>query len=399
AVASVADAKAAQDTLYYKPFVKMPASIAPAEQAQLRAEAVTAINAKVIPAHARLLAFLQNDYIPNARAPLAAVTLPDGAAFYQSKIAEFTTLDLSPEQIHAIGLAEVAKIRGEMRGVMAQTGFKGDLPAFLDFLRTDPQFYVSDPQELLNRAAWIAKQFDSKASSYFGRNPRGRFAIRPVPADIAPFYTAGRGGTNVYMLNTYDLPSRPTYALPALTLHESAPGHSWQMSLAQENKDQPEFRQKVYISAFGEGWALYAEKLGIEMGLYETPYDLFGMLSYQMWRAARLVVDTGIHSKGWSREQAQAFLRDNTALSNHEIETEVDRYIDWPGQALAYYLGQMSIEKSRAKAESALGPKFNIRAFHDTVLAMGSVPLPLLEARIDEFIASGGVGPYPEEEK
>jgi uncharacterized protein (DUF885 family) len=282
---------------------------------------------------------------------------------------------------------------------MTQTGFKGDLPAFLNFLRTDPQFYVTDPQDLLNRAAWIAKHFDGKASSYFGRNPRGRFVIRPVPADIAPFYTAGRGGTGVYMLNTYDLPSRPTYALPALTLHESAPGHSWQMSLAQENTDQPEFRRKVYISAFGEGWALYAEKLGVEMGMYETPYDTFGMLSYQMWRAARLVVDTGIHSKGWTREAAQAFLRDNTALSNHEIETEVDRYIGWPGQALAYYLGQMSIEKSRAKAAAALGPKFNIRAFHDTVLAMGSVPLPLLEARVDEFIASGGVGPYPEEEK
>ena len=398
-VASVAQAKRAEDTIYYKPFVKMPASIAPAEQAQLRAEAVKAINDNVIPAHAKLLTFLKNDYIPNARVPLAAYSLPDGKAFYQSKIAEFTTLNLTPEAIHQIGLDEVAKIRAQMQQVMTQTGFKGDLPAFLHFLRTDPQFYVTDPQDLLNRAAWIAKQFDGKASTYFGHNPRGRFTIRPVPADIAPFYTAGRGGTGTYMLNTYDLPSRPTYALRALTLHESAPGHSWQMSLAQENKDMPDFRRKVYISAFGEGWALYAEKLGVEMGMYETPYDTFGMLSYQMWRAARLVVDTGIHSKGWTREQAQAFLRDNTALSNHEIETEVDRYIGWPGQALAYYLGEMSIEKSRAKAEAALGPKFNIRAFHDTVLAMGSVPLPVLEARVDEFIAGGGVGPYPDEEK
>ena len=398
-IAAVANAKSPEDTVFYKPFIKMPASIAPAEQAELRAAASKAIREQVIPAHAKLLLYVRGEYIPQAREPLAAYALPDGQAFYQSKIAEFTTLDLTPEAIHAIGLSEVAKIRAQMLDVMKATGFKGDLPAFLTFLRTDPQFYVTEPQDLLNRAAWIAKQFDGKASTYFGRNPRGRFTIRPVPAEIAPFYTAGRGGTGVYMLNTYDLPSRPTYALRALTLHESAPGHSWQMSLAQENKDQPDFRRKVYISAFGEGWALYAEKLGVEMGMYETPYDTFGMLSYQMWRAARLVVDTGIHSKGWTREQAQAFLRDNTALSNHEIETEVDRYIGWPGQALAYYLGEMSIEKSRAKAEAALGPKFNIRAFHDTVLAMGSVPLPVLEARIDKFIAEGGVGPYPDEEK
>ena len=248
------------------------------------------------------------------------------------------------------------------------------------------------------RAAWVAKTFDGKAAQYFGYLPRGRFAIEPVAPDMAPFYTSGRGGPGLYLVNTYDLPSRPLYNLTALTLHESAPGHAFQMAIALEHKGEPDFRQKVYISAFGEGWAVYCEKLGLEMGMYKTPYDRFGMLTYQMWRAARLVVDTGIHTQGWTREQAQAYLRDNTALSNHEIETEVDRYIAWPGQALSYYLGTMAIEDGRAKAEAALGPRFNLRAFHDTVLQMGSVPLPILTARIDQFIAGGGKGPYPDME-
>ncbi len=281
---------------------------------------------------------------------------------------------------------------------MKETGFQGDFPAFLHFLRTDPQFYAKTGEELLMRAAFIAKAFDAKAGQYFGYLPRGRFGIEPVPADLAPFYTSGRGGLGVYLVNTYDLPSRPLYNLTALTLHESAPGHAFQMAIALEHKDEPDFRQKVYISAFGEGWAVYCEKLGLEMGLYKTPYDRFGMLTYQMWRAARLVVDTGIHTQGWTREQAQAYLRDNTALSNHEIETEVDRYIAWPGQALSYYLGAMAIETARSKAEAALGPKFNLRAFHDTVLQLGSVPLPILTARIDQFIADGGKGPYPDME-
>ena len=214
-----------------------------------------------------------------------------------------------------------------------------------------------------------------------------------MPDDVAPFYTAGRGGTGVYLVNTYNLPSRALYSLPALTLHESAPGHAFQMPLADE-QDMPEFRRKTYISAFGEGWALYAELLGEEMGMYETPYEKFGMLSYQMWRAARLVVDTGIHAKGWTREQALAFFRENTALAEHEITTEVDRYISWPGQALSYYLGEMAIVEGRAKAEAALGEKFDIRHFHDTVLQLGSVPLPVLEARIDRFIAESGPDPY-----
>jgi uncharacterized protein (DUF885 family) len=247
---------------------------------------------------------------------------------------------------------------------------------------------------LLDRAAWIAKSFDGKAGDWFGRLPRRRFAIVPVPDDIAPFYTAGRGGAGVYLVNTYDLPSRPLYALTALTLHESAPGHAFQMPLAQENTSLPAFRRETYISAFGEGWALYCERLGVEMGMYETPYDRFGMLSYQAWRAARLVVDTGLHTQNWTRDQAVAYLSENTALPAHEISTEVDRYIAWPGQALAYYLGQMTIMTARRKAETELGARFDIRAFHDTVLQLGCVPMPVLTARIDRFIAEGGASPF-----
>ncbi len=281
---------------------------------------------------------------------------------------------------------------------MRQVGFKRDFPAFLTYLRTDPRFYAKTPDELLKDAAWIAKRFDGKASTWFGHLPRKRFAIVPVPPAIAPFYTAGRGGDGIYLVNTYDLPSRPLYQLTALTLHESAPGHAFQIPLAAEHKDQPEFRSAGYISAYGEGWALYCERLGDEMGMYETPYDKFGMLSYQMWRAARLVVDTGIHHDGWTRAQAVAFLHDNTALSDHEIATEVDRYISWPGQALSYYLGEKTIRDDRARAEKALGPKFNIRAFHDALLELGSVPMREVDRMTDRFIASGGKGPYPDEE-
>ncbi len=397
-IAAVAEAKTPQDTVFYTPFKTMPAAFSPVLQAHLRDQAVGAIGDKVIPAHRALLAFIRDDYIPHARQSLAAEALPDGGAYYQSKIVEFATVYLTPDQIHQIGLDEVAAIHAQMLAVMKEVDFKGDLPAFLTFLRTDPQFYAKTPDELLKDAAFIAKQFDGKAATWFGHLPRSRFAITPVPPEIAPFYTAGRGGEGLFLVNTYDLPSRPLYSLTALTLHESAPGHAFQIPLAAENRTQPDFRRQVYISAYGEGWALYCEKLGLEMGMYSTPYDRFGMLSYQMWRAARLVVDTGIHHDGWTRAQAQAYLRDNTALSNREIETEVDRYISWPGQALSYYLGERAILQARAKAEKALGPRFNIRAFHDTILDLGSVPIPVIDQRIDRFIAAGGKGPYPDEE-
>ncbi len=396
ALASIAEAKTPQEVVFFAPFKTMPASIPTAEQEALRSQAAAVIREQVQPAYAMVLAFFRSEYVPRARATLAAESMPGGKAYYQSKIVEYTTTHLTAEQIHAIGLAEMAKIRAEMQDTMKKAGFEGDLPAFLHFLRTDPQFYAKTPQELLMRAAWIAKKFDAKADQYFGYLPRRRFAILPVPDDQAPFYTAGRGGAGAYWVNTYNLPARALYSLPALTLHESAPGHAFQMPVAQEQKGVPNFR-RAYISAFGEGWALYSERLGTEMGIYETPYEHFGMLSYQAWRASRLVVDTGIHAKGWTREQAQDYLMENTALARHEVETEVDRYISWPGQALSYYLGQMAIQQARAKAEKALGAKFDIRNFHDTVLQLGSVPLPVLEQRIERFIAEGGKSPYPKE--
>ncbi|MDE2133672.1 MAG: DUF885 family protein [Alphaproteobacteria bacterium] len=394
-IAAVTQAKP-EESLLYTPFKEMLSNVPPAEQASLRAEAMKVIREEVQPAYAELLKFWDGEYVPGARTTLAAEALPDGKAYYRQQIREYTTLDLSPDAIHKIGVDEVAKLHAEMIAAMQESGFKGDFSAFLAFLRSDPQFTAKTPQDLLDRAAWIAKEFDGKASQYFGLLPRTRFAIKPVPDDMAPFYTAGRGGPGVYLLNTYDLPHRPLYSLTALTLHESAPGHAFQIPLAMEDKTLPDFRRYTYISAYGEGWAVYCEWLGQEMGMYKTPYERFGMLGYQIWRAARLVVDTGIHSQGWTRAQAIQYLRDYTALPDREIETEVDRYITWPGQALSYYLGEMAIREARAKAEKALGPKFDLRAFHDTVLQLGSVPLPVLTKRIDAFIAGGGKGPYPD---
>jgi uncharacterized protein (DUF885 family) len=386
-IASYAEAKSPEESDFYAPLKKLPSNIPADEQKKLQADAARAIREHVIPAYANLLKFFRDDYVPHARKTLAAEALPDGNAFYRQQIREYTTLDLDPEAIHEIGLKEVARIDAEMQATMKETGFTGDFPAFLKFLRTDPQFYAKTPDELLMRASWIAKQVDGKLSQFFGLLPRGRFGIDPVPAAIAPFWTAGRGSAHTYWVNTYDLPSRPLYNLPALTLHESAPGHALQGELAEEQKEQPEFRSKNYISAYGEGWALYCEKLGKEMGIYRTPYEEFGRETYEMWRAARLVIDTGIHHKGWTRDQAIRYLADHTALSEHEVETEVDRYISWPGQALSYKLGEMKIIALRAKAEKELGSKFDLKAFHDAVLAEGSVPLPVLEQRIDGFIA------------
>jgi uncharacterized protein (DUF885 family) len=396
-ISIIYDGKTPETSVFYEPFKTLPASMPAATRAALQADAAAAIRDAAFPAYRDLFSYYTTEYYPKSRTDLAATTLPDGPAYYRSLIKEYATVDTSAEEIHQLGLAEVARIHAEMEATMQAAGFKGDFPAFLAFLRSDPQFYAKTPEELLHYAAWIAKTFDGKAARYFGRLPRSRFTVIPVPPDIAPFYTAGRGGTGVYMVNTWNLASRPLYALPALTLHESAPGHAFQIPLAAEQKGQPEFRRNNYISAFGEGWALYCELLGDEMGMYETPYQRFGMLSYQMWRAVRLVVDTGVHAKGWTRDQAQKFLHDNTALSDHEVETEVDRYISWPGQALSYYLGEKAILDGRHKAEAALGAKFDLRNFHDMVLAEGSVPLPVLAARIDRFIADGGKSPYPAE--
>nr|WP_255516402.1 DUF885 family protein [Luteimonas suaedae] len=392
-IATVAELEDPEQANFWTPYERMPASIPAAEQETLRAEGRAAIREAVIPAFAELLTFFREEYVPQARTTLAAEAMPDGEAFYRQQIREYTTLDLSPEEIHAIGLEEVARIRAEMDTVIERTGFDGDFAAFLRFLRTDPQFYAKTPEELLHRAAWIAKRVDGEIGKFIGTLPRGRFTIIPVPDDIAPYWTAGRGGRGTYWLNTYDLPSRPLYNLPALTLHEAEPGHALQGALVAEREDDwPGFRGE-YISAYGEGWALYTEKLGQEMGIYETPYEEFGRLTYEMWRAARLVIDTGVHHKGWTREQALAFLRDNTALSEHEVTTEVDRYISWPAQALSYKLGEIAIVRLREEAERELGPKFDIKAFHDAVLAQGAVPIPLLESQIRAFVAESKATP------
>ena len=386
-IAAVADLTDAEKSEFFKPLVDLPSTIPVERQEQLRAQARSVIADEVIPAFSRLLAFFRDEYMTKARKTLAAKAMPNGKAWYRQQIHEYTTLDLDAEAIHRIGLDEVARIHAQMLSTMQATGFKGSFAEFLAFLRSDPQFYAKTPEELLMRAAWIAKRVDAKLSRFFGTLPRGRFGIEPVPADIAPFWTAGRGGASTYWLNTWNLPSRPLYNLPALTLHESAPGHSMQLSLAEEQTAQPEFRRNNYISAYGEGWGLYAEKLGTEMGIYTTPYEDFGRLTYEMWRASRLVIDTGIHHKGWSRDQALAYLREHTALSEHEVGTEVDRYISWPAQALSYKLGEIRIVDLRAEAEKELGSDFDIRAFHDALLAQGSVPLPVLDQQIRQFIA------------
>lgn len=384
-IATVAELKDPTQSPLYAPFKKLPASIPAAEQAELQAQARQAISASVVPAFVKLRTFFVGEYVPQARTTLAAEALPDGKAYYQQQIHEYTTLDLTPQQIHEIGLKEVARIQKEMNDVIKEVKFKGSFADFLAFLRTDPQFYAKTPDELLHRAAWISKRVDGVIGKYMTL-PRARFTIVPVPPDIAPFWTAGRGGMGTYWVNTYNLPARPLYNLPALTLHESDPGHALQGALAAEQGEQPEFRRNAYISAYGEGWGLYSEKLGVEMGIYETPYEDFGRLTYEMWRAARLVIDTGVHHKGWTREQALAYLRDHTALSEHEVTTEVDRYISWPGQALSYKLGEIAIVRLRGEAEKALGDRFDVKSFHDAVLSQGSVPLPVLDAQIRAYI-------------
>ena len=400
-IAMVAELKSPEDASFWKPYARMPATIPAAEQEALRAEGRAAIREAVIPAFARLLTFFRNDYVPQARTTLAAEAMPDGAAWYREQIRKYTTLDQSPDEIHAIGLQEVASIRAEMEAIIDKLGFEGTSKGraaseqrfadFLHFLRTDPQFYAKTPQELLDDAAWISKRVDGEVGKIIGTLPRGRFTIVEVPPEIAPFWTAGRGGAGTYWLNTYNLPSRPLYNLPALTLHESSPGHSLQQSLVNEQGEVPDFR-KQYISAYGEGWGLYSEWLGKEMGIYRTPYEDFGRLTYAMWRACRLVIDTGVHAKGWTRDQALAYLRDNTALSEHEVTTEVDRYISWPAQALSYKLGELAIMRLRGEAEAALGSRFDVRAFHDVVLSQGSVPLPLLETQVRDWISRTKAG-------
>lgn len=383
-----------EKSVFYKPFEIFPPSFTKARREQLRTAGTTAILNSVIPGYRTFLNFMIEDYIPNARATIGASELPNGQDYYEYLVRHFTTLDLSIDKIHQIGLDEVERIQDEMLATMQETGFHGDFSSFLAFLRTNPKFYARTPEELLKQASFLAKTMDAKLPSLFKTLPRLPYGVAPVPNHLAPKYTSGRyvrapqGGTEpgYYWVNTYSLENRPLYVLEALTLHEAVPGHHLQIALSQEQKGVPAFRRHSYFPAFGEGWGLYAERLGLEVGFYEDPYSNFGRLTYEMWRACRLVVDTGIHSKGWTRQQAINYLASHVALSLHEIRTEIDRYISWPGQALAYKIGELTILRLRQEAEKALGMNFDIREFHDIVLSAGSVPLPILESLVTDYI-------------
>ncbi|MFZ5608239.1 MAG: DUF885 domain-containing protein [Pseudomonadota bacterium] len=384
-----------EDSVFLKPFARQPATMADADWAALKAAAVKAIMTKVVPAYGEWLEVYIREYAPRCRASVGAAALPDGAAYYAHRIRALTTTGMNAEDIHALGLAEVARIRGEMEAVIAKTGFAGDFTDFQNFLRTDPRFYAATAEDLLAKASRIAKRIDGELPRLFRRLPRMPYGVRPVPEDIAEQTTtayyerpAGDGSrAGVFRINTSRLDARPLFELEALTLHEAVPGHHLQIALAQE-LDLPNFRRFGGITAFVEGWALYAERLGLEMGFYEDPYSDFGRLSYEMWRAARLVVDTGIHAKGWTKQQAIDFMAANTALSRHNIEAEVNRYITWPGQALGYKLGELQIRGLRAKAEAALGDAFDVRAFHDKLLENGPLPLAVLEDVITCWLAA-----------
>jgi uncharacterized protein (DUF885 family) len=383
---------------FWPPFAALPSTLPEGERERLRAEGESAVRDAVVPGYQALLEFLVDEYRPGARLTLAARELPDGEAYYRHLVRYFTTLDLTPEQVHETGLREVERIRNEMVAIQREVGFEGSFAAFLESLRGDPRFFASSPRELLEKASYIAKRADGVLPSLFRTLPRLPYTVEPVPEHIAPKYTAGRyvqaaqgtGEPGKYWVNTQRLETRTLYTLTALTLHEAVPGHHLQVALAHEATEVPPFRRFDYVDAFGEGWGLYAEYLGVEAGLYETPYDRFGRLTYEMWRACRLVVDTGIHWYGWSRQQVIDYLSERTALSLHEISTETDRYISWPAQALAYKTGELEIKRLRRRAEEALGDRFDVRAFHDAVLGSGSVPLQVLELQVEDHIASAG---------
>ncbi len=388
-----------QQSLLYTPLRAMPEQISEAEQARLRAEAEAAIRESVVPAYREFLAFMEKEYIPSARGTLGATALPGGRELYAHRVRQYTTLEaITPAEIHEIGLAEVARIRREMQDVITTTEFKGSFAEFTEHLRTDPKFYAETPEQLMKEVAYVLKRMDGELPKLFKHLPRTPYGIRPVPEYLAPrtttaYYQAptGDGRTaGIYYVNTFNLKSRPLYEIEALSLHEAVPGHHLQLALQQEQENLPPLRRYSGFTVFVEGWALYAERLGLEAGFYRDPYSQFGRLSYEMWRACRLVVDTGIHNQGWTREQAIAYLAENTALARHNIEAEVDRYISWPGQALAYKIGELKIRELRRRAEELLGPRFDLRDFHHALLQNGALPLDLLEQEVEAYIAGAG---------
>ena len=378
---------------FYSPFKNQSLALTADELAEFRLQATKVIRDQVNPALEQYYQFFVNEYYPAAREKIGISTTPNGADFYANRAKYFTTTDMTVEQIHQLGLSEVARIRKEMEAIIKSVNFNGSFADFIHFLRTDPQFYATTPEALLKEASYIAKKMDAQLPKLFNHLPRIPYGVAPVPQSIAPKYTTGRYvGPNrddqpgYYWVNTYGLDKRPLYVLEALTLHEAVPGHHLQISLNSELTHLPDYRRDSYISAFGEGWGLYSEWLGIEAGFYQNPYSNFGRLTYEMWRAARLVVDTGMHMYGWSREKAMAFMQDNTALSLHNVKTETDRYISWPGQALSYKVGELTIKRLRQQVELALGEHFDVREFHNQILKNGSVPLFVLEQQIEQYI-------------
>jgi uncharacterized protein (DUF885 family) len=382
-------------SLFFKPFEQFPASVNGSEQKRLVVAAADAIRGSVVPAYQALLRFLKTEYEPGSRDSIAAADFPEGAAFYRERILYFTTLELLPEAIHHTGQREVSRIRADMEAVVRKTGFKGDFSEFIAYLRTDPRFYVTTPKALLEKTALVLKRMDGELPRLFKTLPRLSYGIREIPTFNAPgntaaYYQPGSGDGTVagtYYVNTYDLASRPLYEIEALSLHEAVPGHHLQIALQQELGDLPNFRRFAGFTSFVEGWALYSERLGLEVGFYQDLYSDFGRLSYEMWRACRLVVDTGMHALGWTRQQAIDFMAANTSSTILHITNEVDRYIAWPGQALAYKIGELKIRELRAMAEQELGAKFDLREFHDVVLLGGAVPLDVLEKSVREWVA------------
>ena len=383
-----------EDSSLLLPFARMPGSIPATLQAEYRSKALVLVRDEIYPAQRAFNEFMAREYAPAARPALAWRKTPGGEASYRFLVRRETTTDMTPDQIHKLGLQEVARIRGLMEKTIAETDFKGSFPEFLKMLRTDPRFYARTPMELLEKASEIAKRSDDQLPRLFGTLPRLTYGVRPVPAEIAEGYTTGRywqgsmqiGQAGGYMVNTSHLDQRPLYELPALTVHESVPGHHLQIALSQELGGLPYFRRNTSPTAFVEGWGLYSEFLGEEMGIYRDPYERFGRHSYEMWRACRLVADTGIHWLGWDIEQARRCFTENSALAPHNIQTELERYISWPGQALAYKVGELRFRQLRREAEQALGERFNVRQFHDTLLLGGPLPLDVVEVRVREWI-------------
>lgn len=381
---------------FFKPFAKFPDAVPASERAALQAEAKKIIAEHIVPAYRKFDEFFSREYLPGSRESIAAADLPDGREYYDFLAAQFTTTDLSANQIHEIGLKEVARIRGEMEKVKSEVGFQGTLTQFFDHLRTDPKFFYKSPEELFTAYQAISKRIDPELVKISKMIPRLPYGVRPIPDNLAPDTTTAyyQGGAldgsraGYYYVNLYKPDVRPKWEMMALSLHEAVPGHHFQISRAMELSDMPQFRRTGYFTAYGEGWGLYAERLGYDMGLYDDPYDRMGQLAYDMWRAVRLVVDTGMHSKGWSRDRAIQFFMDNAPKTRQDVVNEIDRYIAWPGQALAYKIGQMKISELRARAEKQLGPTFDIREFNDAVLETGSVPLEALERHIDAWIAA-----------